>query len=442
MKRPQFKNNGVKSKTLLGLVQGTAPFLFEDLSPEVLSNPAFRYVQILRDTSKLNDQDLTELDSDLWSYFELCLAAHFATVGTFVPTDVDLAIRLKLWQPVHHLQSFEPMWTLVQEFATWDESLVSRRVTWIPEMKSSRGSCFSAQKNLTQKSLQKNESVKLSGHQGEWFSVATAAYGCALKVANELIPEIRNEIESLVDEHEEAIESLMKNFTKKPEMSTAKLLFDGIAAVAHNLGDLDRMFEAWNISESDVLKSRVFRAGHEDALKPRPVLMKAGAIYQVMLANENHRHYALRDAKCLRKSPEFLLSYGPFLDDWGTNIIVSGVNTGRFTERELRDICEALIEGWKKLNTRSIYISQGYARALAGIGLTLAKESDPTETNELKLLNRSRAQLEKLLPPVLAKEITSGGLRTLLGISRAQFEKTWVTKLKNKILNEEETDLA
>jgi hypothetical protein len=44
------------------------------------------------------------------------LAAHFSTVATFVPTDVDTAIRYKLWLKVHHDLGFTPLWNLVKEF--------------------------------------------------------------------------------------------------------------------------------------------------------------------------------------------------------------------------------------------------------------------------------------------------------------------------------------
>ena len=174
------------------------------------------------------------------------------------------------------------------------------------------------------------------------------------------------------------------------------------------------MIDAWEIEDTDVLKRRVYRSGHEVAKNPSPAFLKAGEVYQAMLASENHRHFALREPKGLRRSSKFLLGYGPFFDDWGAMIVEDGVNTGVFSEGDFRDIVEALVLGWKKLNPKSIYTSQGYSRALCGI---------------MKALPRGREDLEALVPPVIRKELREGGLRTLTGISRSQFESQWVRKL-------------
>ena len=328
-----------------------------------------------------------ETDSDLWSYFQLCIASHFATVGTFVPTDVDLSIRQKLWSHVHHPQAFDPMWESVREFQSWDESPVSRR--WVAV-----------------------SGKKLSGHQGEWFSIAMGAYGCALKTAHERVAEIREAIEAQVSEHENALTELRDELLSEPDPEKTKRYLAGVAAVAHNLGDLDRMFEAWQIADTDVLKRRVFRSGHEDARQGRPVFQEAGRVYQALLANENHRHFALREPKGLRKSNTFLLNFGPFLDEWGANLVRVGAESGLLTELDLREIIEALVLGWKKLNAKSIYASQGYGRALLGMATALG----------------GTKKLESLVPPVIQKELTEGGLRTLFTVSRSQFEQQWMRK--------------
>src|SRR5437660_401327 len=72
---------------LLELVRNTAPFLFSGEAPSAASK---RFVRVLRD---YDGRSLSQSE-----YYELCLCAHWATAGTFVPTDVDNAIRWKLWQ--------------------------------------------------------------------------------------------------------------------------------------------------------------------------------------------------------------------------------------------------------------------------------------------------------------------------------------------------------
>ena len=364
-------SKGIAVSTLQGLVKNTAPFIFEKTV-----TPATRYIEILSNPN-------TELTS--LQYYGFCIAAHFATVGTFVPTDVDVAIREKLWRKISTPEDFAPMWALVQEFATWDESLVSKRWLVMPS------------------------GLKISGHQGEWFSIAMGAYGTAVKKVHGFVPEIRSQIEAMVKSHEDVLKELREKFLEENNIENARNYLDATAAVAHNLGDLDRMFDAWEIGELDVLKRRVYRCGHEDARSPREEFLLAGKIYKELLANENHRHFPLREPKCIRKSGDFLLNYGPFLDDWGARLVPS------LTEGELRDVAEALIVGWKRLNPKSIYASQGYSRALAGM---------------VSAFPNKRSDLESLLSPLLRKEFNEGGLRTLMSVTRPQFEKLWVGKLR------------
>jgi hypothetical protein len=409
VERPAFKNHGVNAETLVSLVENTAPFLFE---PSFLTTALTRYAEVLR---KAKIQVETErkskipsgIDSDLWSYFELAISAHFATVGTFVPTDVDLAIRQKLWATVKDHDTLEPMWDLIQEFKLWDESPVSRRTVWV----SSGG-----------------DLKKLSGLQGEWFTIAMAAYGTALKVAPEFVPEIRNAVEDLVKEHEVLLTQLRAGFAADPTIENTRAYLDGVAAVAHNLGDLDRMFDLWEIGELDVLKRRVYRSGHANARTPRAVFVEAGKVYQELLANENHRHFALREPKGIRHSSNFLLTYGPFLDDWGKRIVKEGYFAGSLGEGDLRDVVEALVHGWKRLNTKSLYHSQGYARALCGIAAALGEKTGAVGATQQ--FTRGRVELENLLPPAVRKELTQGGLKTLMNVTRTQFENQWIRKLE------------
>ncbi len=374
-------SKGIPVKTLRELVQNTAPFIFNETP-----TPQTRYIEVL----KSNNEQL-----NLREYFELCISAHFATVGTFVPTDVDLAIRQKLWLKISTPEEFAPMWELVKEFATWDESPVSKRWRQAPS------------------------GLKISGHQGEWFSIAMGAYGIAVKKVHTFVPEVRTAIEAMVKVQEQVLKELRELFDQNPDIHHARLYLDAVAAVAHNLGDLDRMFDAWEIGDVDALKRRVYRCGHEDARHPRAEFLLAGKIYKEMLANENHRHFALRDPKGIRKSGRFLLNFGPFLDDWGADLIrASREPEAMLSEGDLRDVAGALIQGWKRLNPKTIYTSQGYARALCGMASAYSNKVEG---------------LESLLSPALKKQMNESGIRTLLNVSRVQFEKQWTQKLKSLI---------
>ena len=355
-------------------------------------SPDFNAFEILLLKAKRQHRQNAKWDRFLFEFL------HFATVGTFVPTDVDLAIRSKLWQTVQNDRHLGPLFENVQEFKTWDDSPVSKRFVFTPSGR------------------------KLSGHQGEWFTIAMAAYAVSKKVTSEFLPEAREQIEAEVKNQELALTELKETFLASPTVEAAKAYFAGMSAVAHNLGDLDRLFDLWEIDDTDVLKRRVYRLGHADARAPKPVFLESGRIYQTMLANENHRHFALREPKCLRRSSALLLPFGPFFDDWGMNLVKDGVQTGLLSEGDLRDVAEALILGWKKLNANSIYHSQGYSRALFGIAKAMGKRED----------------LVNLLPPVLKKELNEGGLRTLMNVSQSEFEKKWMVRLKTELTRKDE----
>lgn len=79
-------SKGIAVTALQTLVKNTAPFIFD-----LKSTASTRYIEILSN----ENSDLSSVQ-----YYEFCIAAHFATVGTFVPTDVDMAIREKLWRKI------------------------------------------------------------------------------------------------------------------------------------------------------------------------------------------------------------------------------------------------------------------------------------------------------------------------------------------------------
>jgi hypothetical protein len=103
-----------------------------------------------------------------------------------------------------------------------------------------------------------------------------------------------------------------------------------------------------------------------------------------------------------------------FLDEWGECRIAEAFREGELSEKDLREIIEALVLGWQKLNPKSIYSSQGYSRALAGIAKGLG----------------GRKELEAAVPPAIQKILMESGLRTLLAVSRDEFERKMVSRLK------------
>src|SRR5262245_33967674 len=99
----------VGPRTLVGLVRNAAPFLFDGSHPESARLPRTSGARLSEHAfhplgwwSVLVNADLLSARADpspaeRTDYLALCLAAHFASVATYVPTDVDTKIRHALW---------------------------------------------------------------------------------------------------------------------------------------------------------------------------------------------------------------------------------------------------------------------------------------------------------------------------------------------------------
>ena len=131
----------IAPRTIVELARNTAPFLFDKRTS---TNSPFL--------------DLLNRDSEpetLAEYFSLCVAAHHATVATFVPTDVDTKIRGLIWRRTRDREVVRAMSDFALGWADWDLRAVSRRYSG-----AGHRLCDS-----------------VSGHNGEWLSVVAGALG-------------------------------------------------------------------------------------------------------------------------------------------------------------------------------------------------------------------------------------------------------------------------
>jgi len=332
---------GIEPGLLISQVQGTMPYLFEEArsgSPLAQSAPA----RVMLALGGSPEAELSHLE-----YFRLCLSAHFLTVGTPVPTDVDNQIRRKLWSAALPLETAIAMAELVLQARRWPYELFSPRY-----QKGAAGIPGAA--------------LRVSGHQGEWFTVAAGAYaGLAQFQAPETVQLRERVLSEIADElraHSEVFSSLWR-------------AGDGVgclkasASIAHNLGDLDRVMDQWELADTDPLRLEHYKLGSKPfgangKLRLSGNLWVAGELYKSVIdggsmAAENHRHFALRKPKILRTRPEFLLPNGPFLDDWGTRVLASL----EADPESHSEVIQALIEGWIRLPG----VTSGYGRALHGM---------------------------------------------------------------------------
>lgn len=370
---------GISPSQLLEQVRNTVPFLF--VRPEALrlDLPDRTYLRTLVATDPTDP--LSHLD-----YYRLCLSAHHATVATFVPTDVDNAIRFRLWHPTIPDSTVLGMAELVLQSYPWDCTPVSAR-------------------GVDPAGLGVQGPV-LSGHRGEWLSTAAAAYAALRRRAPRIAAEVADRIAREVRREAEIHRRLKKARDGIGLLKAATI-------IAHNLGDLDRVIEMWGLPDGDPLKESVFRLGHGDRQggsdSMREALGEAGRLNKLFMAQENHRHFALRGPRCLRRAPDLLIGLGPFLDAWGQKV----ARHPELSPEEIGAVAEALVHGWDWLRSSAPSPAQepvGYARALSGL---------------LEGFPGGLSGLRHYVPAKVSRELRGGTLRTRCAIPRRRFEDQW-----------------
>jgi hypothetical protein len=307
----------ISPETLIAQVRNTAPFLearfggAETGSLVELAGSPDGYLRILANWQNMLSGSLSA-EEQLQSYFALCLACHHATVGTFVPTDVDTKIRGILWHESRDPEVLRPMMRAALAARAWTEDGISVR--------SVRG---------------------VSGHNGEHWSAIAGGLGRLAELgATALAEEAQAAIESEID-REQAI------FNEAADERDAELDLLRLAmTMAHNRGDLTQGMGFW--------KKTPVTARIMEHLSTRGRFAVAVGIYQhTGLSSEGHRNYPLRPIKALRRSPATLLPLPPFLDDWGK--VVAQLE-------ESHEVLAALVLGSEKVKGQ-----QGYYRAIAGM---------------------------------------------------------------------------
>lgn len=355
---------GIAPNILIGHVDNTNPFLFKgELNTQgrersYLAKLVF-YKKNLKALQKIN----------LAEYFHICMAAHWATAGTFVPTNVDNQIREGLWRHGEIGSFIDLMARTTIDSWKWDYSEVTNRKTY----------------NL------KNHEV-MSTHEGTWLSVAIGAYA-ALKMHRrpELALEMQEVILQEVQKEQEILLSLV-------EQKDHKNFLRSCALMAHNFGDLDRVIEQWKLTTDDPFIKRIYKLGHQKNEHYHEIFPYAGEMNKRVMAIENHRHMSMRMVKGLRCSKDFLIPIGPFMDDWG---VVLGSSV-KLTLEDKALLIQAFQEGHSRQD-----MAFGYARALNGL---------------LSAVDGGIDAFEQYISMDKMQELKKSKLMQLSSISREEFE--------------------
>ncbi len=309
------------------------PYLFEE--PDTLA--AFPPAQTVRGFTE--GATLSHFE-----YFRLCLSCHYLTCATPVPTDVDNQIRLKLWPAGLPLATALEMASLVLASHDWDFTLVSNRV--------STGAAGSEWEN-----------APLHGHFGEWFTVASGAYGALGRYRAADAKTLRQALFEAIVREAERHASIFGSLWRGGDGRGA---LEASASIAHNLGDLDRVMDMWELPIADPLRLRYYKLtatpfDPDGKLRFQGRLWAAGELYKSEIAGssmalENHRHFALRKPRVLRSQPSLRIPLGPFFDAWGGEV------AQRLSGEGLLEVVTALAEGWERLSK-----TVAYGRALRAI---------------------------------------------------------------------------
>jgi len=369
--RSNLELSGIAPNLLLRDVEITAPFLFKGEINLEGKDRAYlaKLVFYKKNLNALKHINLTE-------YFYLCLAAHWATAGTFVPTNVDNQIREGLWKHKDILGHIERMGKLTIESWSWNYEEVTNRKSYNPE----------------------NGQV-MSTHEGTWLSVAIGAYNALVKhkkiaLADEVAQAILAEIEK-----EEKL--LLELREKRDHINFLR----STALMAHNFGDLDRVIDQWEMPQDDPFRKRIYKLGHQLNENYSPILTYSGQVNRAFLSVENHRHMSMRQAKCLRRSFKFLIPVGPFMDDWGKTLGESKL----LSNEEKGEIVACFFEGYKRQD-----LAFGYARAYRGL---------------LSALPEGLETLAPDLPFDLVAEIKKSKFSLMADLPREEFESEFKTRL-------------
>jgi hypothetical protein len=323
-KKPKLELKGIAPNLLLKDVENTAPWLFRG---EIDTQGADRAYLAKLVFYKKNLKALQHID--LSEYFHICLSAHWATAGTFVPTNVDNQIREGLWRHEQVGAHLSKMAQLTIQSWSWDYQEVTNR-----------------------KSINPLTGQIMSTHEGTWLSVAIGGHCALIKNKRDILAqEVADVILAEIDKEEK----LLIEFREKRDHVN---FLRSCALMAHNFGDLDRVIDQWQMPLDDPFRKRIYKLGHEPNQNYSPVLAFAGQVNKNFLSVENHRHMSMRQPKCLRRSPHFLIPVGPFMDDWGKKL----GETDLLSIDEKGEIICALFDGYRRQD-----MAQGYTRAMNGM---------------------------------------------------------------------------
>lgn len=376
---------------LVAQVRSAAPFLF-DGGMQLTTDPArdgarldevgrqpLGWLAILREHARVRASE-SPTAAERTDYFALCLAAHFASVATYVPTDVDSKIRHALWFEDDPREELERRRELALALGTWDVTSVSTRITFVDELGA------------------------VSGHDGERLSVLCGGLLAfhALGDAAGAEP-FEAQIDAELAREATAFERV--EHSRGGEIDLLNLA----TILTHNAGDIMQAFTAKGARNvAPDVQLRYANLARERFERYGGAFGRASALYRELLASEGHRNYPLREVKLLRASAELLLPLGPFLDTWGAKL----ARWPAWRAAERAQVVSAIVEGCKRVAGQ-----ESYYRALAGFD---AAHPGGLESRELAASLSGAAK----------KLLKDSDMRRKLAVRRESFESSYAKRAR------------
>lgn len=342
-------------RNLVDLVVHTAPWLFDGTHPRASELPkpnAGRLIELgahpLGWWTILHAADRLEsaahpTPAQIADYFALSCACHFASVATYVPTDVDAKIRRALWVDQTDAAELARMHDFTLGLCAWDVRGVSARIVDVDVDVDVDGAGSSPAESIG----------GVSGHDGERLSILCGALIGAWNVGDETAGAACT---AAIDD-ELAREARAFDVVRAREGDELRLL-DLATVLTHNQGDV---VQSLGTKEArcvpDDVRARFSELARERFERYGGAFGRAARLYKELLAAEGHRHYPLREIKRLRSSPALLLPIGPCLDDFGAKL----ATFPGWTSAQRAEIVAGLLEGCRKVGGQ-----EGYYRALCG----------------------------------------------------------------------------
>jgi hypothetical protein len=386
----------IAAATLVEQVRSAAPFLFDGPTPAppgALLDAARAprgWLDLVHHAVSVAARPEPE------AYFLVCLACHQASVGTFVPTDVDGKIRGLLWGP----RAEAPIPGAPRSTAAPDPLRCRGRIDegWLARQArlALHARLWDTAGVAARRVFVAGQARPVGGHDGEHLSVLIGALGALVRAG---LDDAAAEVEAAIEDELAREASALLALAREPgaELDLLRLA----ALLTHNQGDVDQGLSYW---PRDARLARAREAWSDLAHQPARhggAYALAARLYGALLAAEGHRHYPLRAVRALRRSPDLLLPLGPFFDEWGRTVARHpALDVG-----EIAEVAAALLLGCRKVAGQ-----EGYFRALAGLDAALP---------------RGLVGLERALPGAARGVLKDAAVRRKLAVPQASFESSY-----------------